>query len=87
MSLLVGGMGAGGKLIITGIRKKTPKSISTYNSNTKPRKKLQYNHREVSAMILRGGVKTCDYSCTKYCACCKKTSKTFETRRSREKSH
>ncbi len=38
MSLLVGGMGAGGKLIITGIRKKTPKSISTYNSNTKPRK-------------------------------------------------
>ena len=53
MSLLVGGMGTGGKLIITGIRKKTPKSVSTYNSNTKPRKKLQYNHREVSAMILR----------------------------------
>ena len=51
MSLLVGGMGTGGKLIITGIRKKTPKSVSTYN--TKPRKKLQYNHREVSAMILR----------------------------------
>ena len=53
MSLLVGGMGTGGKLIITGIRKKTSKSVSTYNSNTKPRKKLQYNHREVSAMILR----------------------------------
>ena len=35
MSLLVGGMGTGGKLIITGIRKKTPKSVSTYNSNTK----------------------------------------------------
>lgn len=53
MSLLVGGMSTGGKLIITGIRKKTSKSVSTYNSNTKPRKKLQYNHREVSAMILR----------------------------------
>ena len=53
MSLLVGGMSTGGKLIITGIRKKTSKSVSNYNSNTKPRKKLQYNHREVSAMILR----------------------------------
>ncbi len=53
MSLLVGGMSTGGKLIITGIRKKTSKSVSTSNSNIKPRKKLQYNHREVSAMILR----------------------------------
>lgn len=53
MSLLIGSMGVGGKLIITGVRKHTPKSVTTSSSNIKLHKKLQYNHREVSAMILR----------------------------------